>query len=180
MENKYAPTDDITIESEAMEQEVRPKLELGHLVPHFRLQDADGNVISTMDFKEKKNLVLFFFDLHSSRDWASLAMLKRRYHELADNNAEVLAITSGPFEEIRDCAASMDVPFPLLCDCYREATCSYCVTGTTLFVADRFGELKLQEPVSDDIDHIIDQAVTQLELAELECPECGVSTWPKY
>ena len=173
--------DDITIGEEAMEQEVRPKLEIGHMVPDFNLRTVGDERISVSDFKGKKNLVIFFFDLHNSNDWSVLAELKRRYHDFTDANAEVLAISSGPFEELKDCAASMSLPFHLLCDCDRETACTYCVSGAMLFVADKFGELKLQSAISEDnADTLLDSALSTLELIELECPECGVSSWPEF
>lgn len=173
--------DDITIGEEAMEQEVRPKLEIGHIVPDFNLRTVDDKQISVTDYKEKKNLVILFFDLHNSGDWSILAELKRRYHEFTDTNAEVLAISTGPFEEMADCASSMDLPFPVLCDCDRETACAYCVSGAMVFVADKFGELKMQSAISEEnVDTLLDSALSTLELIELECPECGVTSWPEF
>ncbi len=173
--------DDITIEEEATEQEVRPKLELGHMIPQFRLRSVGGEVIEPSDFKQKKNLVLYFFDVRDSESWEMLAALRQRYEEFKDVNAEVLAISPGPLEELEDCTSSMDLPYRLLCDCDKEAACSYCVAGPMLFVADKFGELEMQSEVtSANIDMVIDKALSALQLSELECPECGVSSWPKY
>lgn len=181
MKDTYERTDDITIEEEATEQEVRPRLEVGHIVPEFRLRTVDGSTVQATDYKEKKSLVLLFFDIHNSSDWAMLAEIKRRYPEIADANAEVLAISTGPIEELKDCVDSMKLPFPLLCDCDRETACTYCVSQAMIFAADRYGELKLQEAVSEDnIDSVMNSVVSTLELAELECPECGVSTWPQF
>lgn len=173
--------DDITIESEAMEQEVRNKLELGHLIPAFQLQDSKGNMVSPSDFKDKKNLVIYFFDLHNSEDWEILAEIKQHYNDFESANAEVLAISGGPMEEIKECMQSLQLPFSVLCDCKEEAKCSYCVLESTIFVADKFGELKLQEIVKEDnLDKILNSVQSQLELIELECPECGVSSWPEF
>ena len=173
--------DDITIGEEAMEQEVRPRLEIGHMLPDFNLRTVGDERISVTDYKERKNLVILFFDLHNRGDWSVLAELKRRYHEFTDANAEVLAISSGPFDELKECAASMNLQFPLLCDCDRETACAYCVSGAMVFVADRFGELKMQSAISDDnADSLLDSALSTLELIEIECPECGVSSWPEF
>lgn len=173
-------TDEITIGEEAMEQEVRPKLELKHLIPGFTLQTADGRTVSTSQFKERKNLVILLFDLRSSRDWEALAEIKRRYPEFKNANAEVLAISNGPMEELKDCACQMGLPFDVLCDCRDEIKCAFCVYESTLFVADKFGELRLQASVTDTVDKALKDALTAVELAELECPECGVSTWPEF
>lgn len=178
MRNDEAYKDDITIGEEATAQYIRPGLAVGHMVPDFRLESADGRIISPMDYKERKNLVIIFFNARESSDLAAWAEVARRYHEFADVNAEVLAIAAGPLEEFRMCSKALRLPFPLLSDVRREATCSYCVLGPTVFVADRFGELKMQTGLTDLLDGTLDEALSTLELIEIECPECGVSTWP--
>lgn len=180
MNNNEAHVDDITIESEAMEQEVRPKLELGHLIPDFKLESTDGKMLSPSDFKERKNLVILFFNPRNSCELEMLAEVRRRYHEFTDNNAEVLAIASGSKEEVMECMTALDLPFPLLHDAREEALCSYCVVESTVFVADKFGELEMQGSLCGAVDETLDQVESTLELIELECPECGVSTWPKF
>lgn len=178
MRNNEAYRDDITIGEEATAQYVRPGLAVGHMVPDFRLESADGRVVSPMDYKEKKNLVIIFFNAQASDDLGVLAEVGRRYHEFADANAEVLAIAAGPLEEFRMCSKALHLPFPLLSDVRREATCAYCVAGPMVFVADRYGELKMQTDLTGMVDEKLDEALSTLELMEIECPECGVSTWP--
>lgn len=161
-----------------MEQFVRPGLSIGHLIPDFRLETADGRIVSPADYKERKNLVVIFFNDRDSNDLALISEVRRRYHEFADANAEVLAIAAAPISEFRVCSKALDLPFPCLADVRKEATCAYCVSGPMLFVADRFGELKMQADLKGNVDEILNRALAELELAELECPECGVSTWP--
>ena len=180
MRNEEGYRDDITIEEEATEQEVRSKLEIGHIIPDFRLQTVDGRVISPTDYKEKKNLVVLFFDPRNSCDWEMLAEVKRRYPEFADNNAEVLGIASGPMEEMEDCVATLKLPFPLLHDARAEATCAYCATLSSVFVADRYGELRFQGSICEAVDETLGEVVSTLELIEIECPECGAPSWPQY
>lgn len=180
MKEQNAHTDDITIGKEATEQEVRPQLQLGHMIPDFRLESTDGRVISPMDYKERKNLVVIFFNPRSRCELEALALVRQRYHEITDENAEVLAIASGPMEELKTCVTALQPPFPLLNDTREEATCAYRVTEAELFVADRFGELKMLGPLCDDLDKVLDQVISTLGLIELECPECGVSSWPQF
>ena len=180
MRNNDAHVDDITIEEDAMEQEVRPKLELNHLVPDFKLESVDGKRVSPTDYKERKSLVILFFNPRNSCDLEMLAEVRHRYEEFADSNAEVLAIASGPMEEVKDCMNALNLPFPLLHDANKEAICAYCVTESMVFVADKYGELKMQGSLCGAIDETLDQVASALELIELECPECGVPTWPKF
>ncbi len=178
MRNDEAHRDDITIGNEATAQYVRPGLAVGHTIPDFRLESADGGIVSPMDYKAKKNLVIVFFNPRDSSDLAMIAEVGRRYAEFADNNAEVLAIASGPIKVFSECAKALRSPFALLADVRSEAQCAYCVAGAMLFVADRYGELKMQSDLGEDLDDVLDKAVSALELIEIECPECGVPTWP--
>jgi|GEM_PF-767973 len=174
-----AHRDDITIGEEATEQVVRPGLRVGHMVPDFRLETVSRDIVSPADFKERKNLVILFFNPRDSRDLEVLVELGRRYHGIADANAEVLGIASGPLNEFRICSKYLNLPFPLLSDVRREAVCSYCVEGMMVFVADRFGELRLQSEIREEnVDELLDEVQSTLGLIEIECPECGVSTWP--
>jgi len=178
MRNNEAGRDDITIGEEAMEQVVRPGLEIGHIVPDFKLESTDGKVISPVDYKERKNLVILFFNPRERCDWEMLAEVRRRYHEITDDNGEVLAIASGPMEELRECVSGLMLPFPVLSDVHEEATCAYCAVESMVFIADRFGELKMQGTMCGAVDETLDKVMSTLELIELECPECGVPTWP--
>jgi len=178
MTNNEAHRDDITIEEEATAQFVRPGLAVGRIIPDFQLESADGGVISATDYRGKTNLVIVFFDAHSSSDLAMMAEIGRRYPEFIDNNAEVLGIASAPIKTFSQCVKALQSPFPLLADVRDEAKSAYRVTGPMLFVADRYGELKMQSSLTDDtLDEVVDKAISTLELVELECPECGVSTW---
>lgn len=178
MMNDEAHRDDITIEAEATAQYVRPGLAINRMVPDFMLETVEGRTISPLDFKERKNLVIIFFNPRSSEDLSVLAELRRRYHEFADSNAEVLAIASGSTDELCETTTALRLQFPILADVRMEATCAYCVAGTTMFVADKYGELKMQSDLTKNVDETLDEALSTIELAELECPECGVSTWP--
>lgn len=173
-----AHRDDITIGEEAMSQVVRPGLEVGHLIPDFRLETAGGEIVSPADYKERKNLVILFFNPRDSRDLEVLVELSKRYHALADANAEVLGIASGNLNEFRMCSKYLHLPYPLLSDVRGEALCSYCVQGMMVFVADKFGELRMQKEIREDnVDELLNEVESTLGLIEIECPECGAPTW---
>ena len=93
---------------------------LNQLAPGFSLESTDDQTISPWDYKGKKGLVMLFFDPRDSRDLAVLSEIRRRYREITDASAEVLAIASGPKVELMECAEGMDLPFPLLSDLSRS------------------------------------------------------------
>ena len=178
MKNDEAHRNDITIGEEATEQFVRPGLVSGHTAPDFRLQSSDGGVVSPTDYKEKNNIVIIFFNPVDSSDLEIVAELKRRYPEFVEENAEVLGVASGPIGVFSECAKALQLPFPLLADVMDETKNAYHVIGPTIFVADRYGELKMQNVIAGNLDAVLDEVISTLELIEIECPECGVSTWP--
>ena len=152
---------------------------LNQLAPGFSLESTDDQTISPWDYKGKKGLVMLFFDPRDSRDLAVLSEIRRRYREITDASAEVLAIASGPKVELMECAEGMDLPFPLLSDADNDARSRYGVSATSVFVTDRFGELKMDLEVPEDLDAALDAVISTLELADLECPECSVAVWPE-
>lgn len=176
---RHEDIEPLAIGEESTEQKVRPKPQLNHLLPAFKLRSTDNEDISPWDYKGIKNLVMLFFDPRRSTDLETLAELRSRYHDIADDNGEVLAIASGPFDELKQCIGTIDIPFPLLSDADDRVRRQYGVTGPSVFVADKFGELKLQSTVAPDVDSTLNAALAVLDLSELECPECGVSTWPQ-
>lgn len=155
------------------------KLELRRLIPPFSLESAMGQMVSPWDYKEKKPLLILFFDPTDSAHLAALAGISKRYHELADADAEVLAIASGPIGLMQACVEGFRPPFPILADVEDKVRQDYGASGLAMFVTDRFGELRMAVDVGDNPETILDTAITVIELSEQECPECGVSTWPE-
>ena len=162
-----------------MEREASHKPNLEELIPVFAVRDTEGSTVSSWDFKGKNGLLVFFFDPRSSRDWEVLSEIRRRNHELRDANAKVVAIGSGPMNELVECEAGVNPPFRLFSDGSGRARKAYGISAATILVADCFGALKMYSDVLDDIDAVLDAAVSKLELADLECPECSESAWPE-
>lgn len=178
--DEEASRDDITIEEEAMEQESRLKPELMHLLPSFELQSIEGKKVSPWDFKEKMNILLFFFRAEDSDDWDTLALLKQRAQDFSEINTEIMVIGRGTFGELEECVGSLELPFHILYDEDGKVAKEYGVSGAAIFATDRFNMLRFKNDVtSDKADQIIDQAHAVIDLAELECPECGVTNWPE-
>lgn len=178
--------------------------EVGELLPPFRLSSTDGRSVSPWDYKERQSLLLFFFDPRESADLEALAELRRRYPEITDANAEVLAIGTHSMADIKECAvkrhypatedlarratgsdapvtddlqtcaAALDMPFPILADDTGEVARDYCVTEAAMYVADQYGELECHERVSAGLDRVLESCINQLGLISVRCPECGI------
>ncbi len=165
------------IKTENMPKAVHTKIEIGQLLPPFALNTTECKTVSPWDYKEKKCLFLFFFDVRDSIDWESLAVIKERFDELNNSNAVVLAVAKGSPEEVDECVMSLDLPFDVLIDENDKARRAFGISKCTIIATDRFGEIRLIEEVYNNIERVIDRAITYVSLSELECPECGVGTW---
>ncbi|MEN6356094.1 MAG: redoxin domain-containing protein [Armatimonadota bacterium] len=150
---------------------------LGKLIPPFSLRSIDDKTISPWDYKEKMGLMIIFFNIYDQADLEALAVINRRYHEITDENAEVIAISPASVEDIKACSADFNFAFPLLSDPMGKMACQYNANESMIYVADKFGELQFMARLSESIDDTLNNVINVLDLAELECPECGVSTW---
>lgn len=152
---------------------------IGKLIPPFSLRSIDDKTISPWDYKEKMGLLIVFFNIYDQTDLEALMEINRRYHEIADENAEVIAISPSSIEEIKECSADFNFMFPVLSDPMGKVACAYNAAESMIYAADKFGELKFMARLTDNIDDALSDAINALDLSELECPECGVSTWPE-
>lgn len=160
-----------------MEPDIRGKAELDHIIPPFMLININGEEISPWDYKGKMGLFILFFNPRNGSDLETLSALSRRYDEIKSANAEVLAIAEGPHDELQVCAEDMNWPFQLLSDEDGHVRSIYGANGLSMFVADRFGELRMHSQIEMNTDDKINAALTVMELTEIECPECGAPTW---
>ncbi|MBI2843424.1 MAG: redoxin domain-containing protein [Armatimonadetes bacterium] len=148
------------------------------LLRDFRLESGTGEIISPMDFRGRRNLVIVFFDPGCEQCRRFLSNTAERYGDYTDLNTEVLAVGEAGADQLRTLANSMGLPFIVLADPDGCALSRYAQSVPATFVADRYGEVRLAYS-GMEADHFPDQEVilSQLDLAELECPECGAPTW---
>jgi hypothetical protein len=162
---------------EDMAQSYWAQFEIGRMLPDFRLPSVEGSMISPLDYKEKMGLAVLYFDIERTDDWGVLWEVARRKREFDEANAQLLAVVNATKSEAEICLGDFRLPFPVL---YNESLAEHgpLADRPKLITADRFGEVKTVDDVtSENVDRILDRAVTRLELSEMECPECGAPTW---
>ncbi|HEY3298851.1 MAG TPA: redoxin domain-containing protein [Armatimonadota bacterium] len=151
------------------------KLELRSLVPAFHLMSSDGLCINVWDFKGKQNLLLVFVHGNGcSKCVDFLEQIAGSYADYEDDETVVLAIVRGGQEAAAGICAQFCSPFPILYDSTGSITDSYTNTLPAVFAADRYGELRAQWMIGpDEIFPSQTDILDVVELANLECPECG-------
>jgi peroxiredoxin Q/BCP len=160
--------------------QVNEKAMTGSILPFFNLASTRGKYIKPWDFKQRKNLVLYFF---SGADCAecqqTLKAFSENYYDYRRLNAEVLAIATDSLENLERLARELELKFPLLSDDEGKATNIYTKLEpgenkavSSIFVADRYGGVE-EEWVSKPEDKLPGQPelLATLQLLELRCPE---------
>jgi peroxiredoxin len=149
------------------------------LLPGFRLRSVDGDVIGPEHFRGKKSVVLFLFDIGCDECGGFLEEAADRYADYEEANAVIIVVGNAPEGDLRQIRDSLDLPFVLLSDPEGVVLNEYSGGLPTLLVADRYGEIRIVGQLSDS-GHLPDQneILSQLQLIEIECPECGVPDWP--
>lgn len=155
------------------------RLKERELLPGFRLKSVDGTLIGPQDYRERKNLVLVFFDIDCEPCGRFLEDAMHRYDDYLEQNAEILVIGNAPESDLRDLVKGLRLPFPVLSDPEGVVLDEYSNGVPTVIVTDRYGEIKMVERM--DNGKMLpnqDKILSQLDLIEMQCDECGVSTWP--
>jgi peroxiredoxin len=153
-----------------------PALTQGELIPDFRLPAARGGSLGPWDFKQRRNLViLFHHGLGCDPCRALLRELRRRYPAISAQQAEVLAVSPDPPEELAKVAETEDIPFPLLSDRGARVLDNYRPEGgpslPAVFVTDRYGALA--QAFSGEGHRLdLDGVIEELAFIQCRCPEC--------
>ena len=139
------------------------RIEVGEMAPDFSLPATNGKTIRLYDCKNKKTVLLFFFDHRSERCLDRLLKLADDYDQFKDAGVAVMPISILRVDEGKELAENLCLPFPIVCDenhaavqDYRMGACStesshVCfVTVTkverpTLLVVDTSGVIRYKQ-----------------------------------
>lgn len=162
------------------------KLPLQQVVPDFELPSAEGGRLGLWDFKQQRNMVLFFFhdgDCAACRDL--LRSFVRDYPQYQEEEAEILAVTTAPPDRALALARDLSLPFPVLSDPRGQTVQEFTYLDEhgqavpSVFVLDRFGALYTQVIAERESQLPSSEEILEwLDLIEAECPECGAPEWP--
>ncbi|HEY3421826.1 MAG TPA: peroxiredoxin family protein [Methanocellaceae archaeon] len=107
------------------------KIDVGEMAPDFSLPATNGKTIRLYDCKNKKTVLLFFFDHHSEPCQERLSKLADNYDQFKDAGVAILPVSILRVDEGRKLAECLSLPFPIVCDenhaaveDYRMGECS--------------------------------------------------------
>ena len=146
-------------------------------LPNITLDCVDGGSISLWDFRDRNNVVIFFFDPSSKSDIYTLRMFGMRDLEFADANAEVIAIADDPDVASIDKMKSIGVPFHILIDYGSVARSKLSIEYVpSVAVFDRYGMLLMTCIECTSVDAVLEDIIAELESAEMQSHDGVVSS----
>lgn len=93
-----------------------PALTVGNRLPDFALEDEDGQVIKSSDYRGHSAIFLFFRGNWCPLCMAQIKEIADQYQELTELGARVALISPQPHDHTRKLAARFSVPFDFLVD----------------------------------------------------------------
>ena len=101
------------------------KTDVGDMAPDFTLPSTAGRTVRLYDCKNKKAVVLFFFNHEDPRCLNRLTALGKYYPRLKAENAVVLPVTIVPLDVGKKIVEGLQLPFGVLCDSDHAVTWMY-------------------------------------------------------
>ncbi|MDB4969514.1 MAG: alkyl hydroperoxide reductase [Myxococcales bacterium] len=122
-------------------------IETGDVAPDFTLPALRGGEVKLSDFRDKKNVVLFFYPRDSSPGCTREACTFRdAYDDFAAAGAEVIGISNDSLEDHATFASRHNLPMQLLTDAGGKVRAQYgikrtlgLIDGRETFIIDKQG-----------------------------------------
>ncbi|MEM3065192.1 MAG: thioredoxin-dependent thiol peroxidase [Candidatus Nitrosotenuis sp.] len=110
----------------------------GDSVPKFELQDADGNLVKSSDFKGKKFVVYFY-----PRDFTPGCTIEadeftKEYKKFKKIGVEIIGISTDDVESHKKFVDKMGIPYVLLSDHDSEVCKKFGVWGKKQFMGKEY------------------------------------------
>src|SRR5690554_2712129 len=95
-------------------------LKSGDKVPNFKVNDQDGNSISSEAYKGKKWIIFFYPKASTPGCTNEVCNLRDNYDELQKQGYELLGVSADSEKRQKNFKEKYDFPFPLLADENKE------------------------------------------------------------
>jgi peroxiredoxin Q/BCP len=125
-------------------------LQAGARAPEFSLEDQNGKRVALSDFRDRKNVVVYFYPKDDTPGCTKESCAFRdQWNDFADAGAEVIGISSDSVESHRKFAEKHRLPFTLLSDVGGEVRKAFGVPsslgvlpGRVTYVIDKQGVIR--------------------------------------
>jgi peroxiredoxin Q/BCP len=138
---------------------------VGNLAPAFSLLDQDGNKVSSKDFRDKSNVVLYFYPKAMTPGCTVQACgIRDSKAKLKKANTVVLGVSPDPVARLGRFIDKQDLNFSLLSDEDHAITEKYGCWGLKKFMGREFmGVLRTSFIIGRDgrLKHVMDKVKTK-------------------
>jgi peroxiredoxin Q/BCP len=138
---------------------------IGNLAPAFSLLDQDGNKVSSKDFRDHSNVVLYFYPKAMTPGCTVQACgLRDSKAKLKKANTVVLGVSPDPVARLGKFIDKQDLNFTLLSDEDHAITEKYGCWGLKKFMGREFmGVLRTSFIIGKDgrLKHVMDKVKTK-------------------
>jgi len=139
--------------------------EIGKVAPAFTLVNQKGKKISLKDFKDKKNVVVYFYPKALTPGCTLQACgIRDTKKELAKLKTVVLGVSPDPIDKLQKFIEKHDLNFDLLSDDGHKIADKYGVWGKKKFMGKEFmGLIRTTFIIGKDgkVKHIMDKFKTK-------------------
>ncbi|SRX73556.1 thioredoxin-dependent thiol peroxidase [Aequorivita antarctica] len=145
-------------------------LEAGDKAPYFKVNDQDGNTISSEDYKGKKWVVFFYPKASTPGCTAEACNLRDNYKELQKEGFELLGVSADGEKRQKNFKEKYNFPFPLLADENKEVINAFGVWGPKKFMGRNFDGIHRKTFLIDEtgtIKRVIDKVKTKDHTAQI-------------
>lgn len=145
-------------------------LKVGDKAPDFKINDQDGNSISSKDYKGKKWVVFFYPKANTPGCTAEACNLRDNYKELQNEGYELLGVSADSEKRQKNFREKYNFPFPLLADENKEVINAFGVWGPKKFMGREFDGIHRKTFIIDEngiITRVIDKVKTKDHAAQI-------------
>ncbi|MCG2418976.1 thioredoxin-dependent thiol peroxidase [Aequorivita sp. F47161] len=145
-------------------------LQAGDKAPDFKVNDQDGNSISSEDYKGKKWIVFFYPKASTPGCTAEACNLRDNYKELQNKGYELLGVSADSEKRQKNFKEKYDFPFPLLADEKKEVINGFGVWGPKKFMGKTYEGIHRKTFIMDEkgiITRVIDKVKTKDHAAQI-------------
>ncbi|HNP66738.1 MAG TPA: thioredoxin-dependent thiol peroxidase [Aequorivita sp.] len=145
-------------------------LKVGDKAPDFKVNDQDGNSISSKDYKGKKWIVFFYPKANTPGCTAEACNLRDNYKKLQKEGYELLGVSADSAKRQKSFREKYNFPFPLLADENKEVINAFGVWGPKRFMGREFDGIHRKTFIIDEngiIARVIDKVKTKDHAAQI-------------
>ncbi len=145
-------------------------LQVGDKAPNFKVNDQDGNTISSKDYDGKKWVVFFYPKASTSGCTTEACNLRDNYKELQKEGFELLGVSADSEKHQKNFKEKYNFPFPLLADENKEVINAFGVWGPKKFMGREFDGIHRKTFIMDKtgtIVRVIDKVKTKDHAAQI-------------